>query len=245
MVLRRNAERVRLGPWRDSANVAYLAPLPDAPPPSAVLLQRCLAAAEAQGYAEVVTAALSPPEQIGFLQAGFDVREHLHLLSHDLADLADVPRLPGMRRARKTERAAVLAVDNLAFDEFWQLDDAGLEDALKATPAARFRVIGPDEPVGYAISGRAGRRGYLQRLAVHPAHQGHGYGRALTLDGLHWMRRWSVHVAVVNTQITNEAAYALYRSVGFRPEPHGLAVLWRPLSAAPFDAPVDAPVDAP
>ena len=44
-----------------------------------------------------------------------------------------------------------------------------------ATPSARFRVAtrgqGDGEVVGYAVTGRAGPRGYLQRLAVAPAAQ--------------------------------------------------------------------------
>ena len=43
--------------------------------------------------------------------------------------------------------------------------------------------------LGYAICGRAGRRGFVQRLAVDPARHGSGVGRALVLDGLGWLRR--------------------------------------------------------
>ena len=43
--------------------------------------------------------------------------------------------------------------------------------------------------VAFAISGAASGQGYLQRLAVAPAHQGQGHGRALVLDSLAWMRR--------------------------------------------------------
>ena len=80
------------------------------------------------------------------------------------------------------------------------------------------------ELAAYAISGRAGRRGYVQRLAVHPRHQRAGIGRALVLDGLHWMRRRRVELALVNTQVDNAPALALYESLGFRPDSHGLDV---------------------
>ena len=43
-----------------------------------------------------------------------------------------------------------------------------LDDAIRATPASRYRVAaergGPIS--GYAVTGRAADRGYLQRLAV-------------------------------------------------------------------------------
>lgn len=222
---RYGADRLRVGPWRGDARVAYVAPAPDAPPPTTDALRRCLDELAGAGYAEVVTGALAPGEQAAFAAAGFEVRERLHLLAHDLADLPAPPPAP-LRRVRRGDRAAVLAVDGRAFPPFWRLDAGGLDDAVEATPVARFRVATGDHAiVGYAICGRSGRRGYVQRLAVDPGHQGHGLGRALVVDGLRWMRRRGVTRAVVNTQHSNESALALYERLGFRRQPGGLAVL--------------------
>lgn len=82
---------------------------------------------------------------------------------------------------------------------------------------------------GYAITGRAGVRGYLQRLAVDPALQRKGVGSALVLDGLRWLRRWGSREVLVNTQVGNTGAVALYEALGFRIQPEGLAVLRRDL----------------
>ena len=128
----------------------------------------------------------------------------------------------------------MLAVDHLAFPPFWRFDDQAIDDAVEATPSARFRVgldPGSDEPVGYAVTGRAGSRGYLQRLAVHPRCQRSGLGTALVADGLRWLRRWGAREVLVNTQEANAAALALYEALGFERERHGLAVLRRDLSA--------------
>lgn len=219
------ADRLRVGPWRGDARVAYVAPAPDAPPPSSAAIRCCLDDLAAAGYDEVVTGALAPGEQAAFAAVGFAVRERLHLLAHDLRDIPDQPPA-SLRRSRRGERGAVLAVDGRSFPPFWRLDDGGLSDAIEATPVARFRVatVGGDI-VGYAICGRSGRRGYVQRLAVDPQHQGRGLGRALVVDGLRWMRRRGVARAVVNTQHSNEAALALYERLGFRRQPPGLAVL--------------------
>ena len=225
-VIRWGAERARTGPWRGDRRVAFLMPLPDAPSPSAGFVRRCCEQLAARGFTRVVTGALAPAEQSGFLAAGFEVEEELHLLAHDLRELpptTDVER--GLRRARVADRSAVLAVDGVAFPPFWRLDSRGLDEAIKATPNARFRVAGDPEVVGYAITGRAGRRGFLQRLAVVPERQGAGLGRALVLDGLRWLRRRRVERAVVNTQLQNERALALYEGLGFRRQPSGLSVL--------------------
>jgi GNAT superfamily N-acetyltransferase len=192
------------------------------------MVRHCLEILAARGVARVVTGALTPAEQAGFLAAGFEVEERLHLLGVRLGpDLPPLPAGPALERPGRRRRQEVLAVDNAAFPSFWRFDERGLADALAATPRTRYRVaVDPDGKVtGYAICGRAGSRGFVQRLAVQPAVQRSGVGRRLLLDGLHWLRRRGVTRAVVNTQIGNEAALALYRDVGFTDEPAGLSVL--------------------
>jgi ribosomal protein S18 acetylase RimI-like enzyme len=188
-------------------------------------VRSCLVDLASEGYSRVVTSALLPQEQHAFLDAGFAVEEQLLLLAHELRNLPD-PSGPKLRRAGAEDRAGVLAVDNLSFPTFWQLDDDGLGEALTATPRARFRLREhAGRPIGYAITGRAGRRGYLQRLAVHPEWRRQGVAAALVVDGLRWLRRWRADLALVNTQEGNEAAAALYLRLGFRPEPSRLSVL--------------------
>jgi ribosomal protein S18 acetylase RimI-like enzyme len=223
-VVRWGGDRLRVGPWRGDAHVAYIAPVQGRPPPSATGVQHCLDVLKSRGYRGAVTAALATGEVAGFLSAGFAVRERLHLLVHRLGDLDDMPSTIQVRRAKRQDRAAALAVDGRAFSPFWRLDEAGLDDAIAATPTARFRVTAPDI-VGYAVTGRAGRRGYVQRLAVDPDRQRQGLGSALVLDGLRWLRRWSATDAVVNTQETNTGALALYEALGFRRQREGLIVL--------------------
>ena len=228
-VIRWGRERARTAPWRGSRRVALLTPLPGAPVPSLAFVRRCVDTLDARGFTGVVTGALAPLEQRAFLAAGFAEAERLHLLSHDLSCLS-ADRAAGirLRKARDRDREAVLGVDSGAFPPFWQLDDAGLIDALTATPHTRFQVAVDDassQVVGYAISGRSGRNGYLQRLAVDPASQGRGLGRWLVVDGLRWLARWRADQCVVNTQWGNEIALGLYERVGFRRLPQGLAVL--------------------
>lgn len=220
--------------------MASLSPAPGEPAPSVASVRHSLDELRRAGYHEVVTAALAPESQEPFRAAGFADHEHLHVLAHDLGDIPPMPAVGrSLRRARRTDRPAVLEVDHLAFASFWRLDAAGLDDAVDATPVARFRVAdgaaaaspnGDGEPsgdrlVGYAVCGRSGATGYLQRLAVHPANQGSGLGTALVVDALGWLRRRGATRALVNTQVVNHRAAALYRRLGFDLMPEGLAVL--------------------
>lgn len=209
--------------------MAYVTPVPGRRTVTSDSVQHLIEMLARRHVEMVVTSAITPPEEIAFAAAGFSLRERLHLLRHDLQSLDQAaPRLPGrirLRRARSSDRSAILATDDAAFDSFWRFDEAGLGEAIDATPSSRVRVAADHEVFGYAVSGRAGRVGYLQRLAVHPSRTGNGIGATLVVDGLRWMRRRGAHHALVNTQVVNERAYQLYLRLGFVPEPHGLAVL--------------------
>jgi ribosomal protein S18 acetylase RimI-like enzyme len=231
-VLQWGYERARTGPWRGDGRIAYLAPLAPAGAPSVDFLRRCIETLTARGFTQVVTSALAPAEQAGFAALGFEEYERLHLLSHDLREVAEPDKEAAalLRRGKSGDWPAVLAVDASAFAPFWRLDASGLSEAIDATPVTRFRVAGRRrEVLAYAVTGLSVHQGYLQRLAVHPDQRRRGLGRALGLDGLHWLRRKGVNEAVVNTQLGNEPALALYLSLGFRQEPIQLSVLHRTL----------------
>lgn len=218
-------DRFVVGPWHDDPTVAYLS----VAPVSAVLtsrasVERCLAGLTESGYRAAVTAALKPNDAHVFQTAGFEVRERLHVLQHDLSGDLGGSSHP-LRRARRRDRPAVLDVDRLAFESFWHLGPSGLDEALNATSSVRFRVAEADEIVGYAVCGRAYDIGYLQRLAVHPLHLRRGIGAALVQDSLRWLRRRRGRMMLVNTQESNAEALALYQRLGFRMGSDHLTVL--------------------
>jgi ribosomal protein S18 acetylase RimI-like enzyme len=231
----RGDSRLRIAPWRGDTTTAYLTPARGRV--TAAVLERLVVDLVDDGFRTALTPALAAPEQEPFLAAGFAVHERLHLLVRGLDDLPVLAALDDrLRRGRRADRPRLLAVDAAAFPPFWQLDDAALDDALAATPSSRLRVsedragTGDGERLnGYAVTGRAGPRGYLQRLAVDPVSRRHGLGSALVVDGLRWLRRWGAREVLVNTQEENGPALALYEALGFRRRAEGLAVLRRPL----------------
>lgn len=227
--------RLRISRWRGDASTAHLTLGRGRPTPAAVA--RALEELAAGSYGTALTAALPASEQRPFLDAGFEVHERLHLLVRTLAAVPPLTPPPAdLRRGHHRDRPAVLAVDAAAFPPFWRLDGPGLSDALAATPSARLRVAVARTDarplIGYAVTGRAGHRGYLQRLAVDPASQGAGIGAALVVDGLRWLRRWGAKEVLVNTQEGNTSAVRLYERLGFRLRDDGLAVLRRALGQA-------------
>jgi GNAT superfamily N-acetyltransferase len=192
------------------------------------------------------TPALTPDEARGFVEAGFSVRSNLALLTHDLnrellANDRSIKRRATRQRSesnhtpiklqryRRRNTESLLAVDLSAFGVGWEMDHHELTLAETATPVTRVRlaVDGSETLLGFAITGRAGRRGYLQRLAVRPEQQGRGIGTALIGDALRWSRRHNVRRLVVNTQTANLGALRLYRHLGFVDSPVGLLLLER------------------
>lgn len=197
-----------------------------------------LDAAAHAGASVVRTGALFPAAAARFADGGFDVIDTLALLAIELtgehapaSSQDDHAARTSVLRRRHHEAAAT--IDRHAFGAPWANDVADLDEIRHATPIHRARgrfATGPGwrRPLlGFAITGAAAGQGYLQRLAVDPAHHHHGHGRALTLDSLGWMRRRRLRRGLVNTAVTNEAALALYASVGFRTQPDQLVVMQR------------------
>lgn len=195
---------------------------PDRRSPAALLGLR------AEGFGHARTGAITELEARPLLERGWRIAAHLHLLTHSLDRLP--PEHPGdrprLRRATESDLDAAVPLDEAAFPLEWRLGRHGLADALNATPHSRFRIARDSSgPAGYAICGRSKRDGYVQRLAVARSHQGRGIGRALTLDGLRWLKRWKAASASVNTYVGNDAALRLYKSLGFVEVKPGLMVL--------------------
>ena len=230
-VLRHGSTRLRLMPWQGSISTAYIAAIPGAEPVESAAVEVACEHLARQGYNHVVTGALSVSDQWGFLDAGFSERERLQLLSCDLGLVTARVAAVRLRRGRDRDLVDVLGLDALAFEPFWQIDAAGLVEARNATPSSRFRVsLSSSSVTGYAVTGRSGRNGFLQRLAVHPDAIGQGFGRALVHDGLRWLHRRGVDTVFVNTQFANDRARRLYEAVGFRRSNDDLVVLQRSLS---------------
>lgn len=223
------SSRVRVSRWRGEKYVAQVSPSRSTRRTETLDVVHCLERLHERGVTRAVTPALSSWDAQPFIAAGFGLHEYLHLLCRPLEIPFDEPNHKS-RPAAPWHRAAALAVDAASFEPFWRFDLAALNEARRATPQHRFRVILADRKViAYAIHGRAGSRGYLQRLAVMPGFEGSGLGTSLVNDGLAWLRQKGATEVLVNTQEHNSRALGLYKHMGFALQAEKLSVLtWTP-----------------
>lgn len=234
--------RVRVRPWAFERGVVQLALADQGIVPAVDEIRGWVdtLTADDAGLRSIRTGALFSGAAERFAAAGFQVIDTLALLRVELATLDR----RAMRRNLRGGGSRLLAhrhpdaarIDREAFGDPWGNDAADLAEIRRATPTHRARARfarrdGRRELVAFAITGAAAGHGYLQRLAVAPAHQGHGHGRALVLDSLAWMGRRRLGHGLVNTAVDNERALHLYESVGFRRLPERLVVMELDLTA--------------
>lgn len=178
-----------------------------------------------------MSAVLSPPlprsAQKTWADAAFEHRADLALLRRELDHIPPPGHLviPGTNG----DVAEALRIDASAFGDFWQFDRRALAEAMAATPRSILHVVrNPSGGLaGFAVSGVGTTIAYLQRLAVEPARQGIGIGRSLVRSSARWAKREGAHALMLNTQVDNQPAMALYESEGFSALDEPLAVLER------------------
>ncbi len=218
--------RARIGTWPYRPDVAHLVLLDHQMVPSDADVRSWIDTARRDGAVAIRTGALFPGSVGPFLAAGFGRIDELALLERPLEEYRRRRREQRVRPLRRRHLDAAVRIDVSAFGPVWGNDRAALSDIMHATPFAHARSITVERTiVGFAMTGVAGKVGYLQRLAVDPACQRHGVGAQLVDDALAWMHHRGATTAMVNTAADNDAALALYDTFGFRRRADSLVLL--------------------
>lgn len=226
--------RVDIRPWPHETSIAHLILLDVDMVPSISDIDRWIDESYelAPQVRSIRTGALFPNAADAFAERGFTVCDRLALLERRLPPTevvpAPKPATPQLstRRLRQRDLEIAARIDGDAFPASWQNDAQSLSDIINATPRARARIATlARRPIGFALTGKAGPTGYLQRFAVDADARRLGVAGLLVDDAVRWLSRRGATLALVNTGVDNAAALALYEGRGFRRRSDELVVM--------------------
>lgn len=80
--------------------------------------------------------------------------------------------------------------------------------------------------IAAVMVGDDGHRGWFYYLAVDPAHQGKGYGRAMTQAGEAWLKARGCEKVMLMVRAENTKVHDFYRARGYFEQPRALFAKW-------------------
>lgn len=150
------------------------------------------------------------------MDSGFRETNAVLFLEWSGTRLPEVGSAPGqIRPLEDKDIPAVLGVDQRAFAPLWRHSEEAILLALAQASLATV-VEWDGRLVAYQISTSSPFGSHLARLAVDPACQHRGIGRALAVSVLDHFKRQGVDRVTVNTQQDNRPSQSLYHRLGFR-----------------------------
>jgi [ribosomal protein S18]-alanine N-acetyltransferase len=151
------------------------------------------------------------------LRAGFEQTHSVVVLSRHRAPLDPPIGAPSgvqVREARRSDYEAIAATDLAAFTPPWQMSARLMSQAIPLADLITVAEI-DHQMVGYQLTTPSYQGAHLARLAVLPAWQGNGIGKALVRHLIEYYNRRGIRELTVNTQDTNAASLSVYRALGF------------------------------
>jgi len=178
-----------------------------------------------RGSGTVYSPALYPAATKVWAWAGFTLFRLLDVMELTLGTDMRPPEYV-MEATSAPDWQPLVEIDRLAFDEFWRMSEAGLDEAMRATPRAIVITARVDDEVaGYSLVGSQMTVSYLQRVAVAPAFAGRGVGGSLVRASARWASRRGSRALVLNVRPENDRARRLYQREGFQTRETSLHLL--------------------
>jgi GNAT superfamily N-acetyltransferase len=86
-----------------------------------------------------------------------------------------------LRQIQESDFERIIEIYSLAFEDPTSIPIEYAANLCYTNPEGCFAATVSGEVVGYVCSHTSGQIGYIGSLAVHPAHRGNGYGKAMTI----------------------------------------------------------------
>jgi ribosomal-protein-alanine N-acetyltransferase len=167
------------------------------------------------GSGSVYSPALYPEATAVWAKAGYIPFGQLQVMEMPIGPGITPPRHQ-IQATRNPAWEPLVSIDQAAFEGFWRMGEAGLVEAMRATPRSVVLEARLDGALaGYALTGAQTTLSFLQRVAVAPAFSGQGVGSSLVRASLAWAAARGSRVMVLNVRPENERARQLYEREGF------------------------------
>ena len=163
---------------------------------------------------------------------GFHPVRRFSELMLDMADVRwpDTSRVaPNCRSLKRGEEDNLTQIQNRAFAGHWGYNPNTVEEVTYRTnlsgcsPKDVVLACDGDKIVGFCWTRVAGvggvadeRKGLIHMIGSDPDYRGRGVGKKVLLAGLAHLKNKGVKVVVLSMDSENKAAFALYRSAGFK-----------------------------
>ena len=89
-----------------------------------------------------------------------------------------------------------------------------------ANPNTHYMVAELDgRVIGNILTTHDSRKGWLNRLAVHPKYRRKGLGKALVAESEKWLAKQGIGIFACQIEDWNEASLTMFEALGYRKQP--------------------------
>ena len=128
--------------------------------------------------------------------------------------------MPNMeiKTAQKKEIASIIALRkkaDLPFKPYWRDSQKNFEKQLTTPNLKYFLAFENGKLVGSIIVSHNGRKGWINRLAVHPEYRNRGIASKLISHGEDYLKKENIHIFACLIENWNQASMNLFQKLGY------------------------------
>lgn len=233
------------GAWRHRAEIVNVIDI-NGPSVAVELLRAFVARATELKFKLAIVAEYSERRRESFYDTAALVPIE-DIVVYELGRLPNLENVESLRNGFEIERVdlsdhrqrrELLWLDHRAFPWLWWNSPGEFEN-YASVPGVEIVLVRFRDgvPLGYFGTTSLGSWGHLDRIAVDPDQQGHGFGRRLLKLSIERLGAAGARRIALSTQASNTVSRALYESIGFRrSRAHDYRIYGRSLnSATPLD----------
>ena len=217
-------EFVKVRPWRNRAEILEILNISSGPGATRLLDDLSRRFADQGGQLILVYHTLFSSNEALFRHAGFVLLEEIIEMASAGPALFEHRPDPAIRFRREYDPATLLGIDREAFTWLWRNSEDEMTIYLRQEGLRAFAASGNRDQAGYITYTMHRGFAHIDRMAVLPAEQGRGLGKAMMSWTLGTIREAGGENVILTTQRTNTISQNLYMRFGFTETGRGYSI---------------------